>query len=214
MKPLLFFSVIVSILFLASCSDSTELKDRGVVESPMVSEVIAVDLSEIPSSEFKRFGDRRYIFSVLKGIFSKKSESILLKEIWSQANLFGYPCDPYEEIWRKDGNQRKRLDQYRACIRGREDSRVPIVALDSDLRRSNMAKVCTILADRYVPIESIQRDFNFVNADKVFRMFYPLRKLEAKYFEEFKRLGSNESKSSLWKNFYLGLCISEDWQLL
>ena len=89
------------------------------------------------------FADRYYIYSVLKNIFGQSSQAILRDNILKNGNIFGGPCDIYEQI-RVEPEQYLNSEETR-CFNGKHEYAYPMRRSPSLLREAWMLKTCNLL---------------------------------------------------------------------
>jgi hypothetical protein len=89
----------------------------------------------------QRLADRVLIFNTLKSIYGESQNEFLLKEIIHQGQLFGGPCDYYEQIRTGPGLLDLENLEY-ACPGDKEVIRLPLSVKDSIVRKGKLGKIC------------------------------------------------------------------------
>jgi hypothetical protein len=172
----------------------------------------------------KRFGDRRYITDILTKVFGEDSKTIINLNIFKKPDLYGYPCDLYNDIKHTKkgeelpkgpdgiGPEQVELDQtYDFCQRDLLDTKLPMFSPDTNIRKAAMSKVCHMLSEN---LKDIDRPFNSKNINQVYQRFYPYEELDQKETQVLIGKAREQNLKSKWKIFHLVLCLNEKWQIL
>lgn len=201
--------LVLPLLIFLGCSNESSSSS-----SPMLIDSAKIDSESMTIKE--RFADRRFLRDVLLKAFGPTSKETLDAEIWQKPHIFGYPCDPNEEIWIQKGLKREKkkqlFDDEVACPRGKSDARVKFFPTDDLIHRASMQRACKILANSMHSVEWGNRKFSVENAKTYFNVFYPYKSFDESIYEKIDSSLTTQDPVFKWRNYLLALCLSEDWQ--
>lgn len=166
-----------------------------------------------------QFADRYYISSTLTELFGPDSKNIVMENILKNGNVFGGPCDVYEQI--RTGEKKFASDETIRCFNGKQEFDYPMRVQASLLRESWMIKACTALAQNNKTFNYFKKNnlsgFAVTN-EKIFeiqQLFDPNAKLN-KSLNEFyiKKANSAANADKKMKLLILEICTYPTWQLI
>jgi hypothetical protein len=192
----------------------------------IISSLLSCTTTEMTNTEKShikvRYADRRYITSILTDVYGIKNQNIINNRVWFRPDVFGYSCDPYEEVWvftgKRNGDPQKKLnDEFVKCPRGLMDGKVSALAVDSNLRRSLINKVCNELTDSMSVVSNplLKSEINQGNLQALYEKFFPYQQLSKRKSSQIRKsLSEDLSLEDKWRNITFALCINKKWQIL
>lgn len=166
-----------------------------------------------------QFADRYYIASTLSELFGPESKSIVTENILKNGNVFGGPCDVYEQI--RTGENKFASDESIRCFNGKQEFDYPMRANASLLRESWMIKACTSLVKNTKTFSYFKKHhlvgFN-ARSEQIFeiqRLFDPNAKLNKPLNEYyFNKMKTSEDSEKKLRMLILEICTYPTWQLI
>lgn len=165
------------------------------------------------------FADRYYISSVLIDAFGPEAKPIIISNIMKNGNIFGGPCDIYEQI--KMGPKNYLNDVMTRCYKGKHEFNFPMHAKPSLLREALMNKTCSELVENSETFKFIRNKLNgMINLDK--NLMYqiglifdpndiPNEKIINYHLEKIKNFYWERTKQ---KYLIYQVCTYPQWQLI
>lgn len=163
--------------------------------------------------------NRHYIANTLNEIFGKKSLKYTDQFITSNIELFGAPCNIYDQI-RVEENKVKDLKS--SCFDRKGNHKAPIRPNSSILRSGYMIKVCKLItADELLMNEYFMKkgisssdEFSTSNFLSIYNDFYPFNAPSTQIQKSFQKIHATANSSTAWNYIVYGLCISTKWQVI
>lgn len=165
-----------------------------------------------------QFADRYYITSTLGELFGPESKTILTENILKNGQLFGGPCDVYEQV--RVGENKYANKEFSRCFSGKHEFDFPMRVQPSLLRESWMIKACTALVQNKKTFGYFEKSYMSgfkPTVEKIYELqqaFDPNAKLN-KPLNEFyiHKMDSTKADKKL-KMLVLELCTYPSWQLI
>ena len=173
-------------------------------------------------SEF-HLGNREYIVSVLKEIFTFSGgeaviDEILSREIRGNIGAFGGACNVYSGRGLADCSLQVKAQQ------DTNDTLMPFAQPSSAIREARRVRACERIVDRQealaaavakIPASSVNAKANETQIAQAFELFYPGQEITNDVRITLSNLVAAEGNpQGSWQLLFYALCVSPGWQSL
>ncbi|ATH07768.1 hypothetical protein BIY24_07350 [Halobacteriovorax marinus] len=183
--------------------------------------IILFNLSSYSLAQIEQstiLANRFLIENIFIEIFGKKVRKYTQKYIIPNINVFGGPCDIYEQVRKKDEGVYK-LNS--SCFENKSNHKASFNTKPNVLRSGYILKMCksilsdSIIMEDYYKKHNIKKWSNY-SSKKLFlihRDFYPLKKVSKEQEEAIRKLFYQKSHLR-WDSIILSYCLSPQWRIL
>lgn len=180
-----------------------------------------------------QLGDRFYIESVFKNVFGPEVSyaNIVHHRIIKNQNVFGGPCDPYENLYKEnyrgDGSRYYTSINLNANCQSGVENTTKLHLSSTSLRQGWIIRTCEDLL-RYnskavnyaletagaLKSANFHGDFSYETVNNLYKTFTGVKDLDPSVHQVMLENKNGLSEREFWEATLMTFCISPDWQYL